>query len=258
MFKKTIIFITLILLIIGSFVVYSKIKKVPKIEEKIEQKFIETTEKIEDIKETIAPKPTKILESGIPNKHLINTTFVPQAPEKKWDQPWQDACEEAALLTVHYFYQQQTPNDQQIIFDILKMIDFENEQSFSHDMNIEQMELVAKQYLGYDTKIINNPSPDVIKQYIAQNIPVIVPASGKLLYKENKHFKSGGPYYHNLTILGYNDDQKKFTVHDVGTQFGAYFKYSYSLLMDSIHDFPDSKNKLDINNGDKKILILLK
>jgi hypothetical protein len=258
MFKKIIIFIALLFLIIGSYIVYSKIQKIPKIEEKIEQKFIETTEKIEEIKETIAPKPTKILESGIPNKHLINTTFVPQAPEKKWDQPWQDACEEAALLTVHYFYQQLSPNDPQIKSDILKMIDFENTQSFSHDMNIEQMGLVAQKYLGYSPKIINNPSLDDIKKYIAQNVPVIVPASGKLLYKENKHFKSQGPYYHNLTILGYNDDQQKFTVHDVGTQFGAYFKYSYSLLMDSIHDFPDSKNKLDINNGDKKVLILLK
>ncbi|MFA4827257.1 MAG: hypothetical protein WC596_03350, partial [Candidatus Shapirobacteria bacterium] len=71
-----------------------------------------------------------------------------------------------------------------------------------------------------------------------------------------KHFKSGGPYYHNLTILGYDDTKQKFIVHDVGTQFGAYFQYSYDLLMESIHDFPLSGKKEDILIGAKKILIL--
>jgi len=254
MLKKITIFIFLIILATTGFSLYSKSKNF----NKIEQKIVDTTNKIEEIRETIAPKPTKILSNGYPNKHLIKTTFVPQSPEKNWDQPWQDACEEAALLTVHYFYQKLSPDNLTIKNDLLKMIDFENQQSFSHDMNLVQMELVAQKHLGYTTKIIDNPSVEDIKKYIAGDIPVIVPASGKILYQENKHFKAEGPYYHNLTILGYDDNQKKFTVHDVGTQFGAYFKYSYSLLMESIHDFPDSKNKLDINSGDKKVLVLLK
>ena len=102
MFKKTTIIISIIILSVGGFYLYSNTKKNPK----IEQKIVDTVNKIEDIKETIAPKPTKILSSGYPDKHLIKTIFVPQAPEKNWDQPWQDACEEAALLTVHYYYQQ--------------------------------------------------------------------------------------------------------------------------------------------------------
>lgn len=265
MFKKILILIILVILVFTTYFFYPKNKNLSKIEQKIidtnnkiELKITDTTLKIENIVETIAPKPTKILSSGLPNKHLIKTIFVPQAPEKNWDQPWQDACEEAAILTVHYFYQQSTPNNQAIKDDILKMIDFENKQSFGHDMNLNQMEFLAQKYLGYTSKIIENPTIEDIKEYIAKDIPVIVPASGKILYQENKHFKSGGPYYHNLTILGYDDDQKKFIVHDVGTQFGPYFKYSYSLLMESIHDFPTSNNKQDINTGDKKILILLK
>ena len=76
--------------------------------------------------------------------------------------------------------------------------------------------------------------------------------------KENNHFKSGGPWYHNLVILGYDDDKKQFTVHDVGTQFGAYFRYSYDTLMKSIHDFPLSLKKEDINQGIPRALILIK
>ncbi|MPN56556.1 hypothetical protein SDC9_204246 [bioreactor metagenome] len=125
-------------------------------------------------------------------------------------------------------------------------------------MNLDQMVLVSQKYLGFKTKIIDNPTTKDIKKYISQDIPVVVPANGKTLYQENKHFTNGGPYYLNLTILGYDDDKKQFIVHDVGTKSGAYFKYSYQLLIDSIHDFPESKNKEDINAGSKRVLILLK
>jgi hypothetical protein len=249
--------ILLSVLVLGGFLIYFKFIS-PSISPKIENKVNQVVTKVEEIKETIAPKPTKMLSTGLPDKHLIKTTFVPQAPEKNWDQPWQDACEEAALLTVDYFYKNQNPNTETIKNDILKMIEFEGQQNFTKDVNIQQMALISEQYLGYSTKIIDNPSVESIKKYVAQDIPIVVPANGKTLYQENKHFKSGGPYYHNLTILGYDDNKNEFTVHDVGTQFGSYFKYSYSLLMDSIHDFPASGQKEDINTGSKKVLILLK
>lgn len=228
-------------------------------QENIKNKISQTVNKIEEVKETIAPKPTKILESGLPNQHLIKMAFVEQAPEKNWDQPWQDACEEASLLTVDFYYKNQTTvTTQQNRDGILKMIDFENQQGYGHDINISQMAIVAQKYLGYQTKIIEKPTIDDIKKYLVQDIPIVVTANGKILYEENKHFNSGGPYYHSLVILGYNDDKQQFTVHDVGTKSGAYFKYSYNLLMESIHDFPASGKKEDINNGEKRVLILLK
>lgn len=240
-------------LITVAFIFYKKFSP-----DKINTKISEISDKVEEIKETIAPQPTRILQSGLPDKHLIETIFVPQSPEKNWDQPWQDACEEASLLTVDYYYRHQTSTDVQTIKnDLQKIFDFETQQSFTHDMNLTQMSFVAQNYLNYSTKIITNPTVEDIKTYISQDIPIIVPANGKTLYQENKHFKDGGPYYHNLVILGYDDTTQKFTVHDVGTQFGAYFKYSYNLLINSIHDFPSSFRKEDINQGVKSILILL-
>lgn len=253
MFKKIGLFLIIILIFLF-FIFRKNIFISPKIENKIN----EVKNTVENIQETVVPKPTKILNTGLPDKHLIKTTFIPQSPEQNWDQPWQDACEEAAILTVNYFYKNQKPDISTIRDDILKMIEFENSQNFTHDMNIDQMVLVAQKYLNFKTKIIDNPTIEDIKKYISQDIPVIVPANGKTLYQENKHFTHGGPYYHNLTILGYDDDKKQFTVHDVGTKSGAYFKYSYQLLTDSIHDFPESKNKEDINTGSKRVLILLK
>ncbi|MCW1949715.1 MAG: C39 family peptidase [Candidatus Shapirobacteria bacterium] len=256
MLKNKLIFVPIILIIFISFgLIFLKKYPVSKVENKITQ----ISQKVEEIKESVVPVPTKILSSGLPNKHLIKTAFVPQSPEKNWDQPWQDACEEASLLTVDYYYRQISQSDPQTIKnDLQKIFDFETQQSFTHDVNLDQMALVAQDYLKYTPKIINNPTIEDIKTHISQDIPIIVPANGKTLYQENKHFKDGGPYYHNLVILGYDDNTQKFTVHDVGTQFGAYFKYTYSLLMESIHDFPKSLQKEDINQGDKKILILLK
>ncbi|MDD4785392.1 MAG: C39 family peptidase [Candidatus Shapirobacteria bacterium] len=254
--KKILLFsLLLVIIIISLFLIFPK-KITP---EKIETKINQTVTKIEEVKETVAPKPTVILETGLPNKHLIKTAFVPQAPEKNWDQPWQDACEEASLLTVDFYYKNLANVSVETSKDaILKMINFEDTKNYTHDMTINQMALVGEDYLTYQSKIIENPTITELKEYLTQDIPIIVTASGKTLYQENKHFKSGGPYYHSLVILGYDDDKNQFTVHDVGTQFGAYFKYSYNLLMESIHDFPESGKKEDINNGEKRVLILLK
>lgn len=204
------------------------------------------------------PFPTKILKSGLPDYHLIKTAFVPQAPEKNWDQPWQDACEEAALLIVDYFYQQSSPSVGEQKQAILDMINFESQQGWTHDVNLGQMAQIGEKYLGYKTEIRENPTLEDLMRYLSNDIPIIVPANGKTLFRENRHFKNGGPWYHNLVILGFDDRLGKFIVHDVGTQFGAYFNYSYQLVIDSIHDFPASSRKEDIDTGPKKILLLLK
>lgn len=212
----------------------------------------------QNVVESVIPAPTIISDDGLPNKHQIKTMFVPQAPEKNWEQPWQDACEEAALLTVHYYYQNHSPTIDIMVNDMKSMFDFETKQGWGHDVNVSQMATEAGKLWGYETEVLEYPTILDIKKYISKDIPVIVPANGKTLYKENKHFKSGGPWYHNLIILGYNDDAKKFTVHDVGTQFGSYFQYSYPLLMESIHDFPKSNIKEEISSGIPRVLVLLK
>jgi hypothetical protein len=212
----------------------------------------------QNIVENLIQTPTIIQENGLPNKHLIKTVFVPQAPEKKWDQPWQDACEEAALLTLHYYYQSLSPSIDIMISDFNNLFDFETKQGWTHDVNLSQMATISAKLWNYQAEIIDNPTLDDLKEYLSKDIPLIVPANGKTLFKENKHFKSGGPWYHNLVILGYDDDKNQFIVHDVGTQFGAYFHYSYTTLMDSIHDFPPSLKKEDINLGTPRVLVLIK
>jgi len=224
---------------------------------------VEKQDQIRNFTNTVVPQPTAPppqlgTPTPLPNYHLITTTFVPQAPEKNWDQPWQDACEEAALLTAHYYYSNKNPSTLTIKQDILKMIEYEDSQNYLLDINLIQMSEISTNYFDYQPEIISNPSVEDLKRQISLNRPVIVPANGKTLYRENKYFKNGGPYFHNVVILGYDDSKQKFTVHDVGTQFGAYFNYSYDLLIESIHDFPASGKKEDVDTGEKRVLILLK
>jgi len=243
MLKYTRIFIILLILSAFSVYIYKHRRQLP-------------TPEI--IVETIIPAPTQIKEDGFPNRHLIKTSFVPQAPEKNWDQPWQDACEEAALLTLHYYYQGQNPDIPTMLSDYETILSLQSDLGWTHDITLSQMATLSSQLWGYDTEIIENPTISDFKNYLVKNIPIIIPASGKTLFKENTHFKSGGPWYHALVILGYDDDKNQFIVHDVGTQFGAYFRYSYATLMDSIHDFPPSLKKEDIKQGVPRALILIK
>lgn len=222
----------------------------------VKREVLVANKNIQAAKDTIIPKPTQILSSGLPNYHLIKAAFIPQAPDKNWDQPWQDACEEASLLTLYYYYNNQKPNIAQMKAKIIDMITYEDKQGWGRSINLAKMKQITDSYLGYTSEIVSNPSIEDIKKYVFQNIPVVVPADGKILYQENKFFNDGGPLYHALVILGYDDTKKKFIVHDVGTQHGANFKYSYNLLMTSIHDLPPSGLEKDILQGEKKILII--
>ena len=204
---------------------------------------------------TVSSQFSPTSSPSLPKSYLIKTIFVPQAPEKNWDQPWQDACEEAALLTAIYYLKNQSPDISQIKHDILAMIDYQTQIGWSKDINLSQMSQIANHYFQINSKIVINPTIEDIKSFISQDKPILVPANGKILFRENKYFKDDGPLYHNITILGYNDTKKQFVVHDVGTQHGAYFTYSYKTLMESVHDLPPSGNKHDINLGQPAILV---
>ena len=243
MFKYKLILILLLILTVITVFIYKYRRQIPS---------------PQIIVESIIPVPTFIKEDALPNKHLIKTAFVPQAPEKNWDQPWQDACEESALLTVHYYYELQKPDIATMISDYQNMFSLESDMGWNHDITISQMATLSAKLWGYRSEIIENPTLLDFKKYLSQDIPIIISSNGKTLFRENTHFKNGGPWYHNLVILGFDDDKNQFIVHDVGTQFGAYFRYSYYTLMDSIHDFPDSLKKEDINQGVPRALILIK
>lgn len=188
--------------------------------------------------------------------------FTSQAPEKNWDEPWQDACEEAALLMLDAYYKNYNLSPLFAKDEILKITRWEEEQGWGNSIPIEKVLSIAKDYFKLDVvnikekeikklrnlEILENPTVDDIKRSIANGNPVLATADGKVL--PNPHFRNGGPVYHALIIKGYTDTD--FITNDPGTQFGADFKYKYNDLLDAIHDW----NNGDVRNGKKVMLVI--
>lgn len=193
----------------------------------------------------------------LPNYHKNQAPFLVQSPFASWDELHQEACEEAALIIAH-LYQENTLeiSPEKADQKIRKMIKFEEEElGYQLDINIAQMKNLYQKYYQKNIKIIKNPTISLIKQEIAKENIFVVPAAGRVL--ENPNFQTPGPLYHALVLTGYNKNTQQFITNDPGTRKGQDFKYSYENLMNSIHDFPETKNKKDILQGKKKILLII-
>lgn len=197
----------------------------------------------------------------IPDSINLAVPFVPQAPEKNWEQPWQDACEEAAILMMDAYENDKTVSLDLAKHDILAMVKWEEDLGWDRSIEMEKIQKIFTDYLkGYrvttptpveefrQVKIVKNPTVDQIKKYIVSGKPVLVVASGKLL--PNPHFQNGGPDYHALVIRGYTKDS--FITNDPGTQFGQNYKYKYSDLMNAIHDW----NAGDVLTGQRVVMVI--
>lgn len=202
-------------------------------------------------------KNEKIIE--LPKQYNLAVPFTSQAPEKNWDEPWQDACEEASLLMLDAYYKNYKLSPLFAKDEILKMVKWEENKGWGNSIEIEKVKLMAEEYFHLSTlalehsssrqiKIIENPTVDDIKKSIANDNPVLVVADGKVL--PNSHFQNGGPDYHALIIRGYTES--KFITNDPGTQFGEAFEYEYSDLMNAIRDW----NNGDVKNGRRVVLVI--
>lgn len=202
----------------------------------------------------VSEEPVGIIDKPAIEASLnLGVPFTSQAPTSNWEQPFQDACEEASVLMVDYYYgNKKFPSPENVETLLSDMVKWEEKNmSGDIDMDIAEVAYFSKNYLGYDYKIIDNPTIGDIKSYLAKGQPVIVPAAGKIL--DNPYFSNGGPIYHMLVIKGYVDG--KFITNDPGTKRGADFIYTYQNLMSSIADW-DKKSAS--TTGAPKALILIK
>lgn len=181
----------------------------------------------------------------------LKAPFTSQAPFNDWSMPFKEACEEASLLMVNYFYRGKTFTRQIAKDEILKMVGWLDENFAGKvDLTAAETAAVAKDYLGYKrVDVIDNPTVEQIKAHLNQQHPVIVPAAGQML--GNPNFRSPGPVYHMLVIKGYT--ATKFITNDPGTRNGADYVYSYQTLMNAMHDW---NNGAEIRQGAKRVIVI--
>jgi len=179
--------------------------------------------------------------------------FTSQAPTANWDQPFQDACEEASLLmTVYYYQNKKMPAALEVEGILNSMIDWQAEfMKGTYDITIEETGQLAEGFFDYQVKVIPDLTAEKIREFLRAGQPVIVPANGHIL--ANPYFRGDGPDYHMLVIKGFVDD--KFITNDPGTRNGADFIYTEENLLSAIADW-DSKKALAV--GPKVALVLYK
>jgi hypothetical protein len=232
----------------------SELQRVLQEVEMLEQEvlIVPTPEIVSPIEEVVPSAEGESEEVVIlPSRFLLEVPFTSQAPEKNWDQPWQDACEEAAILMLDAYYKKYSLSPLFAKTELQKMVDWESAKGWGGSVEIEKVKMTAQWYMGKgELKIVENPTVEDIKRSIANNHPVLVVADGKVL--PNPNFRSGGPLYHALVVIGYDDATGEFVTNDPGTQFGAGFKYKYDDLMNSIRDW----NGGDVKSGKRVVLVV--
>lgn len=185
-----------------------------------------------------------------PSELNLAMTFYSQAPFGNWDEPWQNACEEASVLLVANAYYKHNWTREEFRDQISALVDWQKEVfGYYKDTNTEQMVQILKEFLNLKSVVHTNPTFEDIQKILSQGHLIVAPLAGKKL--RNPFYTNGGPEYHVMVIKGYKEGRKVIT-QDVGTSRGEDYVYSWEILNEAIHDFSEP-----IENGDKLIIEVL-
>jgi uncharacterized protein YvpB len=205
-------------------------------------------EEIELVVEEPIEEPVEVV---LPDDLILDVPFVCQAPLGSWSYPFDSACEETAILMVHYYLQGKSVDISLAAQEIKAIVDFEIEQyGFHKDTSSEQTAQLVRDYYDYEVEVVYDISLEDIKKELAKGNPVIVPTAGRIL--GNPYFTPPGPLLHMLVIKGFTPTE--FIVNDPGTKRGDSYTYSYEILEEAIHDWGDG----DVEQGRSAMIIIQK
>ena len=215
-------------------------------------------EKIEEIDKDDEKNKPEILkeEIKIPEKILLNVDFTSQAPFRDWSYPWQEFCEEAAvLMTMRYFDGRGIvgKNDANVALHEIMKWEEENLGFYKDTTATTTMKIITDFYEYKKVELTNDISVNRIKEELAMGNLIILPTAGRVL--ENPYFTPPGPIYHNLVLIGYDDQEEIFYTNDPGIMSGNSFKYSYQNIIDSVADW---SYELGTINPGRRVMIIVK
>ncbi|TAL50267.1 hypothetical protein EPN81_03190 [Patescibacteria group bacterium] len=200
------------------------------------------------------PPDEPVEESTIPPSKNLAVPFTSQAPNGNWDEPYQEACEEASVYMVHAYFSGM--DEGQIPAStadeaLLQIVAFEMELfGFYKDTTAEKTGVFTELLYGHTYELLHDPTVEEIQRKLVQGHPIVVPAAGRLL--GNPYFTAPGPLYHMLVIRGYTEDGQ-FIVNDPGTYRGEAYLYDFDTIMNAMHDWNDGE---EITEGKKVVLVL--
>lgn len=185
------------------------------------------------------------------SSEVVQVPFSSQAPDGDWSEPWQNACEETSVIMINNFYEDDTEIDiEEARKEILEVFETKRSQiQVSKDESIETIkDLINALDLNWKAKVKSDPTVEDLINELQKQRPIIAPIYAPEI--ENPFYAEGGPDYHVVVIVGYDESKQVFIINDPGTQYGEKLEFSYDVVMDAVHDL----NQADYDAGEKRVL----
>lgn len=289
---KKIISILFLIILITSFYISSKNKEIIALNETISQKELEIEnlikrnqlnskiEKVRNIKSNIKEQKLKADIENLKTQNIntlqekqtlilqkekeLNVKFYSQFPLDiatwaKYEEPYQNFCEEASLLNWYYYLIWKDPSLNEYDKDLLKLKEIEDllfEWWYKHTSLEDTLKLLIafqdEQEVFWE--IIESPTFQIIKEHINKWNLIIAPLYWKWL--SNNLFIWWWPIYHNLIIKWYTE--QNFIVNEVWVSKWDWYNYKIDIIMGNIHNFDEKIYPQNFQNWKKEVLILYK
>lgn len=171
---------------------------------------------------------------------MLSVPYVSEAPEGDWSGNWVNACEEATITMVEYYYKgYQNVSVYEAKTSLQKLFD-EEDNRYGNNKNADasQMHEMISAFESFESIIVENPTIDQIKNELLNGRPVISLHRGFTLNNPNIPFSPTKSSYHTVVVVGFDDVSQEFITHDPGDDVdGVNHRYSYESFMSSLHNY---------------------
>jgi len=179
----------------------------------------------------------------------LGVPFATQIPDGVWVKPYSQACEESSIVMIDEYYngktgvlgEQETKQKMRPLFEYQNKIYGDNDNSNAYRTS-DMIERVAHNFFS---TVVENPQLEDIKLELMEGRPVITFHHGYSLQNKNVPFLNTSSSFHTIVLVGYDDGDKQFIVHEPGMSNGNFITYGYDIVMSSMSDYVHETGKTE-------------
>jgi hypothetical protein len=189
-----------------------------------------------------------VYAQGAPRTFSLPVPYVSEAPGNSWYGSWKNACEEASIAMLQYYYmgkKTETVAQSKVFMQALFVKERKLWGSDANSDTKQTLQLIDS-YSDFSGRIAEAPSIGDIRAELDAGRPVILPLDGFLLANKHIPFLASGSGYHMFVVIGYDEAAQQFIVNDTGDNVdGPGHRYSYATIMSAMRDYDNADQKTD-------------